>query len=138
MVAKRTEHGEVCALMLALTAFGNVASDSLPDGIFDMRSSLIAFCALARGESTPRELAERTRLTTSGVTRLLDRMEDQGWIRRQYGADVDDRRSAHIRLTPKGRRQTVKLMAGIAASLNANQPVVVGLRDALEPFIIQR
>lgn len=121
---------------MALTDFGNVASAGLGDSVFDMRSTLIALCLLDRGpEPTPTDLQRQTRLSTSGVTRLLDRMEEAGWIRRRYGANVEDRRHVHIALTAGGRRQIKAMVAAIEESLQANQPVLEALRTALEPFL---
>ena len=134
MATEDSEHENVCSLILALTAFGNVTSESLGERFFDTGSKLIVLCVLSGGESTPRELGQVTRLSTSGVTRLLDRMEDTGWIRRRYGADPDDRRNVHVVLSAKGRRQTAAVVAQIGASLARNRAVVTNLRSALEPF----
>jgi DNA-binding MarR family transcriptional regulator len=49
----------------------------------------------------PTELAERVLLTKSGLTRLLDRLVDRGYIERR--ACATDRRGQLIVLTPEGR-----------------------------------
>ena len=46
------------------------------------------------------ELAEAVLLSRSGLTRLADRLEREGFIERQ--ACPRDRRSTHVALTPKG------------------------------------
>lgn len=129
-------HDDVCTLMMAVTAFGNIASENLDDSVFDMRSTLIAFCYLGRDSgTTPGELQEQTRLSTSGVTRLLDRMQDNGWVKRRYGSNIEDRRNVQITLTAKGRRQSQVLTTAIARSLRANGSTVARLRQALDPFM---
>lgn len=50
----------------------------------------------------PTDLAERVLITKSGLTRLLDRLVDRGYIERR--ACASDRRGQLIVLTPDGRR----------------------------------
>ena len=49
----------------------------------------------------PTELAERVLITKSGLTRLLDRLVERGYIERR--ACASDRRGQLIVLTPEGR-----------------------------------
>jgi DNA-binding MarR family transcriptional regulator len=49
------------------------------------------------------ELEERSLLTRSGLTRLVDRIEAAGLVRREPVAG--DRRGVRVVLTPEGRRQ---------------------------------
>ena len=49
------------------------------------------------------ELQERSLFTRSGLTRLVDRMEDAGLVRRE--AVPGDRRGVRVVLTPEGRRR---------------------------------
>ena len=46
------------------------------------------------------ELAERVLLSTSGLSRLIDRIESDGLVRRVQCPE--DRRSLHVELTPEG------------------------------------
>lgn len=48
------------------------------------------------------DLAERVLLSKSGLTRLVDRLEAKGWVRRE--ACDKDRRGAYAVLTDEGRR----------------------------------
>lgn len=50
----------------------------------------------------PGELAERALLTKSGLTRLLDRLEEQGYVERR--ACAEDARGQYAELTARGRR----------------------------------
>ena len=59
---------------------------------------------IARGPENgirPTDLAARSLLTKSGVTRALDRLEKAGLIERR--ACPSDKRGFHIFLTPRGR-----------------------------------
>jgi DNA-binding MarR family transcriptional regulator len=48
------------------------------------------------------DLAEAAMLSSGGLTRLVGRLEDRGFLRRQ--PDVDDGRSFHAQLTAAGAR----------------------------------
>lgn len=73
----------------------------------------------AREGVRPTDLAERVLLTKSGLTRLLDRLVDRGFIERH--ACPTDRRGQLIVLTPDGRhafrRATPSVVRAIGALL---------------------
>lgn len=50
---------------------------------------------------TPTELARAAILTSSAMTAVLDRLEEQGLIRREI--DAEDRRARRVTITEKGR-----------------------------------
>jgi DNA-binding MarR family transcriptional regulator len=52
-------------------------------------------------------LGEVLRLTSSGSTRLVDRLVEQGWVSRQAGVDA---RSRNVRLTAAGRRRARRVL----------------------------
>ena len=58
-------------------------------------------------KSTPSELAEFLRIDRAAITRLLDKLEQQGLITRRRAGE--DRRSVSLRLTPKGEALSVEL-----------------------------
>lgn len=62
-------------------------------------------------------------LTSSGGTRLVDRLVAAGWVTRTTGADA---RSRRLRLTAEGRRRA-------AAVLRARQSAMAGVVAALSP-----
>jgi DNA-binding MarR family transcriptional regulator len=49
----------------------------------------------------PREVQRAVMVTSGGLTKRLDRLEQAGWIERR--PDPDDRRGVRVRLTPAGR-----------------------------------
>ena len=53
------------------------------------------------GRLTMTQLASEVLLTSGGVTRLVDRIEEAGYVARQNCPN--DRRSVHVVLTPAGR-----------------------------------
>jgi DNA-binding MarR family transcriptional regulator len=56
---------------------------------------------LRRGPSSPGKLADQFDLSSGAMTNRLDRLEEQGLIRRL--PDPDDRRGVHVELTPEGQ-----------------------------------
>lgn len=56
------------------------------------------------GPRRPGALQEVTSLSSGGVSKLIDRLEAQGLVRRTFGPVDGDRRAVLVQLTPKGRR----------------------------------
>lgn len=54
---------------------------------------------LRKGVRTPRQISETTGMPTSTVTKLVDRLEASGYVRRT--ADANDRRKTLIELVPE-------------------------------------
>jgi DNA-binding MarR family transcriptional regulator len=74
------------------------AEQGLSDGDFDVLASLRR--SGAPYELTPGELGATTMVTSSAVTKRVDRLERAGLVNRSVCAD--DARSRHIRLTDRG------------------------------------
>jgi DNA-binding MarR family transcriptional regulator len=74
------------------------AEQGLPLTFFDVLAQL----SRAGGRLRMSELADAVLLSRSGVTRVVDRMERAGLVRRE--ACPTDRRSMYTALTPEGRR----------------------------------
>lgn len=89
---------------------------SVPDGWFEVLLRL----ARSGGRLRMAELASQVRLSTSGLTRLVDRIEEAGMVRRE--ACPDDRRGAFAVLTPDGERV---LRADLPAHIEAIQRFIV-------------
>lgn len=61
------------------------------------------------------DLAAQTELSTSGVTRLVDRLAASALVERQF--DPDDRRSAYAALTDAGFRRLEQVLPDYLAAL---------------------
>jgi DNA-binding MarR family transcriptional regulator len=71
------------------------------------------------------DLATRLRVTVGGTSKLVDRIEAAGLVRR--AADPADRRASRILLTPTGRRTLTAATRTYAAALAATlDPVLTG------------
>ena len=66
------------------------------------------------------EIADRMIERTPGVTRMIDRLETKGWVRRDRSPD--DRRVVFCRITPKGTR----VLARLDGPVEALEDVVMG------------
>lgn len=69
-----------------------------------------------KGIDTPAELARAMDVDTGATTRMLDRLEAKGFVRRDRIAE--DRRVVKVTLTDAGHAQTEKILPILADSLN--------------------
>jgi DNA-binding MarR family transcriptional regulator len=75
---------------------------------FDVTAKQAALLIHAvHGQTTPNQLTAKLGTDTAGMTRLLDRLEAKGLLRRQR--HPDDRRSVVIELTDRGRKLAPRL-----------------------------
>jgi DNA-binding MarR family transcriptional regulator len=80
------------------------------------RLSAVEFEVLMRLARSPgsrlrmTDLAGQTALSTSGVTRVVDRMDRDGLVRRE--ACASDRRSSYAVITPAGRQRLDEVLPG--------------------------
>jgi DNA-binding MarR family transcriptional regulator len=76
---------------------------------------------LTAGEWDVSSLAGHTRVTKGAITRLVDGLEQRGWVRRQQGED--DARRVLVSLTADGKKEAGRLRClteqGITTILNA-------------------
>ena len=75
-----------------------LAARGMPIAFYDVLTQL----AETGGRLRMSELADAVLLSRSGLTRLIDRMERAGFVKRERCAD--DRRGAFAAITPAGRR----------------------------------
>ncbi len=116
-------------LNLALsTAAARAAKD--PD-VAGSQPVLVLFALDMDGPMRPTGIQELTGLSSGGVTKLVERLEEKGLVARKTGAVSDDRRGVLVELTRRGR-STVRSMAdSMAGALPEVRPVAADLADAL-------
>ncbi|MEV4544624.1 MarR family winged helix-turn-helix transcriptional regulator [Micromonospora echinaurantiaca] len=86
------------------------AADRLGLGLADFK----CLTALTEeGSATAGEIAQRTGLTSGAVTRMIDRLERAGWVRRRH--DTVDRRRVIVEPVPARLAEIEPLFAGMAA-----------------------
>ena len=78
--------------------------------------------ALGRAECTQRELAELTLTDKHTLSRMLDKLERDGWIERD--GDPDDRRAVRVRATAHARAE----LPGMVRAANTHfRPILASL-----------
>ena len=96
-------------------------SDSTMRFFMDVELTMPQFRALVMirrwGPQTGRELARRLHVTPGTLVPLIDRLEDQGYLRRV--PDKEDRRLTWLELTPKADRLFQRLWGMGAARIAA-------------------
>jgi DNA-binding MarR family transcriptional regulator len=96
-------------------------------GLTMARYDVLAHLNIAGGRLGLGELAEAIALSPSGLSKLLDRMEAAGLIRRER--DPDDARAAFAAITPHGRGLVKKARAGHHALLRRTFGKALDARD---------
>ncbi|MEY2958023.1 MAG: hypothetical protein RLZZ01_591 [Actinomycetota bacterium] len=69
---------------------------------------LVSFEVLAAlreldGRARPQDVAAWMRIPASSLSRRLDRLEEEGWVRRHREVDPEDHRAVEVELTRRGR-----------------------------------
>ena len=115
-------------LVLEMASFGSGASRAMADAVgssdFVANAPLQVLCLLdLDGPARPSAIGAVVGLTSGGTTKLLDRMEEAGLIRRAYGVFGDDHRGVRVSLTPRG----AKLLRTAAGALADHLPNVASV-----------
>jgi len=97
-------------------------------GLTMARYDVLAQLNIAGGRLGLSDLASSIVLSPSGLSKLLDRMEDSGMIQRD--PDPRDARSTFARITPKGRALVTKARASHHRFLQQVFGDALGRRDA--------
>lgn len=124
-------------LFLNLARFGASLSSALADEVGQEYSSNVAIIVLfhldREGPTRPGTLQEVVGYTSGGLSRLLERLEEQGVIERTFGALTTDRRAVLVGLTPKGRSLARRAADVLSSHLAQLQVHVKEMADLLDP-----
>jgi DNA-binding MarR family transcriptional regulator len=112
-----TSHAAVTARVQKALA----AADLPPLSWFEM---LAAVDASPGGPPRMSELAEYLTLSRGGITKLVDRLSEAGYVERVSCSD--DRRSLQADLTPAGRRMLKEMRSVYAAEVSRHLASVTG------------
>lgn len=120
----------VLALLARLGAHVHGAFISRVDPELVGNAEVLVIATLdVQGESRPSEIAELTGISPSGVTKLIDRLENHGLVER--GSVPGDRRGTRIVLTAQGDEVAGQLAAGLASQVDLVREVIAELQDAV-------
>lgn len=84
------------------------------------------------GSLRPAQIRDLTGLSSSGVTKLLDRLEQHGLVARRYGDVPGDRRGSQVVLTADGRDVAGRLAEGLASRMDIVHEAIAELRSLAE------
>jgi DNA-binding MarR family transcriptional regulator len=109
-------------LLLLVANYGRVVSAAMvgvaPDPEIVSNVSMVVLCTLdLEGPRRPGALQEVTGLSSGGVSKLLDRMEQAGVVKRTYGAVPGDNRGVLVSITRRGRSLTARFAGAVAGQL---------------------
>jgi DNA-binding MarR family transcriptional regulator len=124
-------------LVLLLAGLGHVVGAAteavVADAELAVASAVVVLCDVdLHGPRRPGQLMEAAGLSSGGMSKLLDRMEAAGVIRRSYGKVPGDNRGVLVTITARGRRTVRAVAAEVAARLPDAQPLVDELAALLE------
>lgn len=107
-------------LSLYLTS---AAAESVRDGdvIADMPVTLL-FSLDTEGPMRPTGIQQVTGLSSGGVTKLVERLEQRGLVTRKTGAIDGDRRGVLVELTRRGRNTVRSMADAMAGALQDARP----------------
>jgi DNA-binding MarR family transcriptional regulator len=124
-------------ILALLGAFGHQAHEALVeqvgDGAVVGNAQVLTVCELAlHGSLRPKELMAVAGLTSGGMTKVLDHLEELGLIERAYGQVGGDRRGISVSLTPDGRDTAERMAAAIETRIDAVRALSNQLTELLE------
>jgi DNA-binding MarR family transcriptional regulator len=124
-------------LLLLMSDYGQIASaammDASPDPELVSDASVVVLCSLdLDGPRRPGVLQQLTGLSSGGVSKLLDRMESAGVVKRAYGGVPGDNRGVLVSITRRGRALMSRFSAAVANQLPESRALVKEISGLLE------
>ena len=98
---------------------------AVPLGWFDVLAALRELDGRAR----PQDVASAMQIPASSLSRRLDRLEEEGWVRRHRDVDPDDHRAVEVELTKRGRALWREMNVSYRRSLQARFAIALTDRD---------
>ena len=123
-------------LVLQMTRLGQTMTDAAADSARDpevvaaMPVALL-FALDLEGPMRPTAVQELTGLSSGGVTKLVERLEQKGLLDRKTGAIDGDRRGVLVELTRRGRVAVRSMSDAMAAARKDADVLVQELSDTL-------
>jgi DNA-binding MarR family transcriptional regulator len=84
------------------------------------------------GPQRPVDILALTGMSSGGVTRVLDRLEERGLMVREFGRVKGDRRGTRLVLTPEGHRIATELAAGLVSRMDEVRRALDELKEVAE------
>jgi DNA-binding MarR family transcriptional regulator len=107
-------------------------AERVDPGIVKNLDILVLVTLDVEGRLRPSDIRKLTGLSSSGVTKLLDRLEQLGLVTRDFGTVRGDKRGSHVTLTPEGRVVAGQLADGLASQMDSVRTAVTELQRLVE------
>jgi len=123
-------------LLAVLTRLGFSITEALAEevdrSILNNLDVLVLVTLDVEGRLRPSEIQSLTGLSSSGVTKLLDRLEQEGLVTRDFGTVRGDKRGSHITLTPEGRAVSGQIADGVVSQMDSFRAAVTELQRLVD------
>lgn len=114
-------------------AMATAANDAVRDSDFTSDLSATLLFALDNdGPLRPTVIQELTGLSSGGVTKLVERLEQKGLVTRKSGAIDGDRRGVLVELTRRGRNSVRSMSDAMAGALEDSRDLATELATLLQ------
>lgn len=104
-------------ILMMAAGVGSAINEALTEAVgseLAANGPVVALFALDQsGTLRPGQLQDLTGLSSGGVSKLLDRLQEAGLVTRDYGVLSEDRRGSVVRLTAKGRRTSRRMAEAV-------------------------
>ena len=129
---------DTARLLMLLAEFGSTVSRAMaavvPEPELVGNAPLLVLSHIeVHGPQRPNDLAAATGMTSGGLSKLLDRMEDLGVVHRERGSVRDDKRAVVVGLTDHGHELMRAITEELAAHLPQTKAIVGEIRALVEP-----
>lgn len=126
-------------LVLGLARLGlglnQAAVDVVQDEEIVDNASVFVLCDLdLHGARRPGEIGALVGMTSGGVTKLVDRLEQRGLVVREFGSLQSDRRAVLVTITDEGRTLVRDVARSMARVVEARGIAAADLEALLRPF----
>jgi DNA-binding MarR family transcriptional regulator len=123
-------------ILLAMSSLGRQVTEAIAEQVGDHELAtntpiLVLTSLWLNGAQRPRALQELARLTSGGMTKQLDRLEQLGLLERAFGQVQRDRRAIMVSLTPDGRRLAEQIAEAVDSKLAQMHALVLELETLL-------
>jgi DNA-binding MarR family transcriptional regulator len=124
-------------IIVLITRYGQVVGTAMSGAAGDAgligNLPLLVLCDLdLAGDRRPTHIQALTGLSSGGVTKLLDRLEARGLVKRSFGTLASDRRAVIVSITPDGRTVAGVVAAALAERIDVTREFAADLSALLD------
>lgn len=133
--ASPTERDIAQALLVTFARAGAIVTEELRawvPGTTGNVDVLVLTTLDVHGPKRPTDLQAITFMTSGGITKLLDRLEESGLVARTHGLIDDDRRAIVVSITPEGSRVAERMTLAVISVMGAMREAAESLRTIVD------